>query len=186
MSAVNWSAPFEELCQGQAIVTPGRTVTEADVVGFAALTGDWHPQHADATWAAAGRFGERIAHGMLIVSYTVGLMPLDPERVIALRRVSDVIFKLPVRLADTIRAEGRIAELVPIDDEAGLVRCALSVRNQHDDLVCRLRLDVLWTCGVPSGRRGELRAAGPLQGQSGSETAEPRQPVTYSPGVFPC
>ena len=48
-----------------AVGTPfesrGRTITEADLVSFAALTGDWHPQHADAGWAASGPFGERVA-----------------------------------------------------------------------------------------------------------------------------
>ena len=60
---VTWNAPFEELEAGQPFTTRGRTVTEADVVGFAALTGDWHPQHSDAQWAADSPFGERIAHG---------------------------------------------------------------------------------------------------------------------------
>ena len=65
---LNWSAPYEELEAGQTFTTRGRTVTEADVVGFAALTGDWHPQHTDAVWAAESPFGERIAHGLLVVS----------------------------------------------------------------------------------------------------------------------
>ena len=91
----NWNAPFEELEAGQAFSTRGRTVTEADVVGFAALTGDWHPQHTDAEWAAGSRFGERIAHGLLVLSYAAGLVPLDPERVVALRRVGDAVFKQP-------------------------------------------------------------------------------------------
>jgi acyl dehydratase len=57
---LSWWAPFEALEMGQAFTTRGRTVTEADVVGFAALTGDWHPQHADAEWAAESPFGERV------------------------------------------------------------------------------------------------------------------------------
>ena len=54
---MNWSCPFEALEPGQAFTTRGRTVTESDVVSFAALTGDWHPQHTDAEWAAASSFG---------------------------------------------------------------------------------------------------------------------------------
>ena len=54
-AAVNFSAPFEQLAEGDSFVSRGRTVTEADVVAFAALTGDWHPQHADADWAARQR-----------------------------------------------------------------------------------------------------------------------------------
>ena len=93
---MNWSAPFEELAAGAAFTTRGRTVTEADVVSFAALTGDWHPQHTDAVWASESPFGERIAHGLAVVSFAAGLVPFDPERVMALRRVADATFQLPV------------------------------------------------------------------------------------------
>ena len=56
----------------------GRTITEADIVGFSALTGDWHPQHSDAEWAARSQFRERIAHAMPVPSCAVRLVPLDP------------------------------------------------------------------------------------------------------------
>ena len=65
----------------------GRTITEADVVAFANLTGDHHPQHTDAPLGRQGPFGERIAHGMLVLSYAVGLVDFDPERIVALRRI---------------------------------------------------------------------------------------------------
>ncbi len=163
--AVDFSAPFEELQVGQRLLTRGRTVAEADVVGFAALTGDWHPQHADAAWAAQSRFGERIAHGMLIVSYAVGLLPLDPDRVVALRRITDVVFKRPVRLGETIKADGRLAELVALDDELGLVGCAISILNQDAALVARARIDVIW-------RRDEARPT--------------PEPFSRERGVVPC
>jgi 3-hydroxybutyryl-CoA dehydratase len=141
---MNWSCPFEELEAGQAFATRGRTVTEADVVGFASLTGDWHPQHADAQWAGASPFGERIAHGLLVVSLAAGLVPFDPGRVVALRQVSQATFKRPVRFGDTIHVEGRIAELTDAAEDAGLVTFAWNVVNQEDRVVCRARVDVLW------------------------------------------
>jgi 3-hydroxybutyryl-CoA dehydratase len=141
---LNWAAPFEELEAGQAFTTRGRTVTEADVVGFAALTGDWHPQHADARWAADSPFGERIAHGLFVVSLAAGLVPFDPERVMALRRVGDATFKRPVRLGDTLHVSGRVAELSPAGDEAGLVAFLWSIVNQDGRTVCRARVEVLW------------------------------------------
>ena len=141
---ISWWAPFEALETGQQFTTRGRTVTEADVVSFAALTGDWHPQHCDAEWAGASPFGERIAHGMLVVSLAAGLVPLDPGRVIALRRVADVTFKRPVRFGDTLRVEGRIAELTPASDDAGLVTFAWNVVNQEGRTVSRARVEVLW------------------------------------------
>jgi 3-hydroxybutyryl-CoA dehydratase len=121
----------------------GRTITEADVVAFAALTGDWHPQHSDAVWAAQSAFGERIAHGMLIVSFAVGLVDFDPQRVVALRRVREVVFKRPVRLGDTIRVEGSEADRRPVDDDNSLVTWTWRILNQDDELVCRASVEAL-------------------------------------------
>jgi 3-hydroxybutyryl-CoA dehydratase len=141
---ISWWAPFEALEIGQEFTTRGRTVTESDVVGFASLTGDWHPQHSDAQWCAGSPFGERIAHGLLVVSLAAGLVPFDPGRVVALRQVSQATFKRPVRFGDTLHVEGRIAELAPGSDDAGLVTFAWNVVNQDDRIVCRARVDVLW------------------------------------------
>jgi 3-hydroxybutyryl-CoA dehydratase len=135
---------FEEIQPGDRFVTPGRTITEADVVGFAALTGDTHPQHTDAEWSAAGRFGERIAHGMLVLSYAAGLVPFDPDRVVALRRVGDAVFKAPVRLGDTIHVEGSVEEKRELDEGHGLVTCRWRVLNQHGKLVTRVSVDAVW------------------------------------------
>jgi 3-hydroxybutyryl-CoA dehydratase len=142
---VNWSAPFDALQAGDTFSTRGRTVTEADVVGFAALTGDWHPQHADAEWAAGSAFGERIAHGMLVLSIAAGSVPFDPERVVALRRVSDAVFKRPVRFGDTISVAGRIAGVRELDATTGLVTLAWKVCNQDARLVCRAEVEVIWS-----------------------------------------
>jgi acyl dehydratase len=122
----------------------GRTITEADVVAFSALTGDWHPQHSDATWAAESAFGERIAHGMLIMSFAVGLVDFDPERVVALRRLKDVVFKRPVRLGDTIHVEGTVADSRPIDEETSLQTWSWRIVNQDGELVCRALVEALW------------------------------------------
>jgi 3-hydroxybutyryl-CoA dehydratase len=144
------SSPFERLAEGDSFETRGRTVTEADVVAFSAQTGDWHPQHADADWAARGPFGERIAHGMLVLSYAAGLVPFDPDRVVALRRIGDAVFKRPVRLGDTIRVAGRVSALAPVSDEAGLVTLAWTVTNQNAQTVARARVELLWRRGAPA------------------------------------
>jgi acyl dehydratase len=145
---VNWSDPFEALEPGASFTTRARTITEADVVAFAALTGDNHPQHVDAEWSATSAFGERVAHGMLIVSCAVGLVPFDGDRVIALRRLDEVVFKRPVKLGDTIRVKGVVKALRPIDEEAGLVQWRWSVVNQEDRLVARALVEVVWRGGV--------------------------------------
>ena len=143
---------FEELAVGDSFSTRARTITEADIVAFASLTGDMHPQHTDAVWAAGSLFGERIAHGMLVVSYALGLMALDPERVIALRRVREAVFKRPVAIGDTIRAEGRIERLDEVDNGTGIVGVRIDVVNQRSRAVARAAIDVIW-------RRGEAAPA---------------------------
>jgi 3-hydroxybutyryl-CoA dehydratase len=148
---MRWSDPFEQLSVGERFDSGERTVRDTDVIVFSALTGDWHPQHCDPEWAAASPFGERIAHGMLVLSLAVGLVPLDPERVLALRRVGDVVFKRPVRLNETISVSGEITSLRPIDDGSGLVELTWQIRNQDRQLVARANVQVLWRRASPPG-----------------------------------
>ena len=139
-----FSKDFDALSEGERFVTRGRTIGEADIMGFATLTGDTHPQHTDAEWAASSRFGERIAHGLLVLSYAAGLMPFDPERIVALRRVGDAVFKQPVRIGDTIHVEGEVVEKTEIDPGHGLVATRWRVLNQHGRLVARASVDLVW------------------------------------------
>jgi acyl dehydratase len=133
-------------------------VTEADVVGFAALTGDWHPQHTDAVWAKESAFGERIAHGLFVISLAGGLVPFDPERVVALRRVGDVVFKRPVKLGDTLRVSGKVLEVSAVGEEAGLVAFAWNVLNQDERVVTRARVEVLWRADGTAGEHDDAYA----------------------------
>ena len=139
-----WKDGFDDLEVGQVFTTPARRVVQDDVDAFAGLTGDHHPQHVDEAWAAASPFGGRIAHGLLVVSLAAGLVSFDPHRVLALRRVGDVVFKRPVRPGDEIRVDGRIEALRAIDDDTGLVTLAWRVLDQDDRLVCRATVDVIW------------------------------------------
>ncbi len=142
---MTWAArDFDALNEGERFVTPGRTISEADIVSFATITGDTHPQHTDAEWAADSRFGERIAHGLLVLSYAAGLVDFDPERVVALRRVGDAVFKQPVRIGDTVHVEGEIARTRVLDDQHGLVELRWKVLNQDGRLVLRTSVEVVW------------------------------------------
>jgi 3-hydroxybutyryl-CoA dehydratase len=135
---------FDDLRIGDAMESSGRTITEYDVVSFASLTGDWHPQHADAAWAAESPFGRRIAHGMLVISYAIGLLPIDPRVVLALRSIDGAVLKRPVGLGDTIRVRAKCAQKRPLGDDAGLVTLAVRIVNQDDELAARLEIVVLW------------------------------------------
>ena len=131
-----------DLTEGARLHGGSRTITEADLVSFAALTGDWHPQHADAEWAASSRFGERIAHGMLVLSYAVGLLGFDPARVVALRGIDSLTFKRPVRIGETIRAEAEVADTTRLDDDHELLTLRLRVLAA-EKLVLRANIQVV-------------------------------------------
>jgi acyl dehydratase len=150
----------------------GRTITEYDVVSFASLTGDWHPQHADAAWAAESPFGRRIAHGMLVISYALGLLPIDPRVVLALRSMDSAVLKRPVGLGDSIRVRAKVAELRPLGEETGLVTLAVRIVNQEDELVARMAIVVLWRRQPAEARPAASSAAA---GDSAEDELSPLQ-----------
>jgi len=139
-----FSRDFDSIEPEDPFVSRGRTVTETDIVAFAALTGDWHPQHADAEWATESRFGERIAHGMLVLSFALGLVDFDPARVVALRRIAKATFKAPVKIGDTIRVEGRVLTTKALDPATGLVETGWRVVNQSGRAVAVFSLEAVW------------------------------------------
>lgn len=103
---------YEEYMVGQKMVTRGRTVTEADLVNFAGLTGDYNPMHTNAEYAANSFLGQRVAHGMLALSYIVGQayqLGFLEKTVLSFRSV-DMKFSAPVYIGDTIHGELTIAE----------------------------------------------------------------------------
>ncbi|HEY1853504.1 MAG TPA: MaoC/PaaZ C-terminal domain-containing protein [Solirubrobacterales bacterium] len=138
------SLDFDALPEGARFRSRGRTITEADLVAFAGLTGDFHPLHTDVEWAAASEFGGRVAHGMLLLSYCVGLAPFPPEFVLALRGFEKVSFKRPVRIGDTIRLEGEVAAKRELDGATGLVDFEWKLLNQRGEQVARARPRVVW------------------------------------------
>lgn len=132
------------LIEGATFVSRGRTVTEADIVMFASLTGDFSPQHTDAVFAAGSPFGERVAHGLLVVSYAVGLIPIDASRIVALRRFDQVVFKRPVRIGDTIHLEARIARVRTADADHDTVSWDWNVKRDDGKTAVTAKVDVLW------------------------------------------
>jgi 3-hydroxybutyryl-CoA dehydratase len=139
-----FGCPFSALREGDRFITPARVVQEPDILQFADLTGDVHPQHVDPEWAAGSRFGEQIAHGLLVLSFAVGLLPLDPERVVALRRLGDAVFKQPVKIGDTLHVEGEISRTRELDPEHGLVEARVRIVNQHGRLAVRAKIELVW------------------------------------------
>ncbi|MEP9355228.1 MaoC/PaaZ C-terminal domain-containing protein [Xanthobacter sp. KR7-65] len=129
---------FGEFEVGQRFVTPGRTITEADIVGFACLTGDFNPVHCDEEFARQTPFGGRIAHGPMGIGMAFGLasrLDLIDGTVVALLGVA-WDFKAPVRPGDTVRAEITVSEARDVrDPELGLVGLAFNMLDQNGTLV---------------------------------------------------
>lgn len=115
-------------------------LTQADIDAFAELTGDHHPQHVDPDWAAASPFGSTIAHGLLVLSAAAGRVEFDPEHVLALRKVTDVVFKRPVRPDEPFAVEHEIGDVRP----PGLATCSLRVRGEDGRVAMTAKLEVVW------------------------------------------
>ncbi len=126
---------FEDFNVGEIAVTRARTITETDIVMFAALTGDWYPLHTDAEYSRKGPFGERIAHGMLILSIANGLMPLYEMAIVAFYGMDRVRFTAPTKIGDTIHVELEVTEKQDKGDLGGVITLKESVKNQRDETV---------------------------------------------------
>lgn len=120
---------FEATEIGDRTVTQGRTLTEADVVNFAGVSGDFNHLHTDAEAMADSAFGERIVHGALLFSVMTGLLwqsrdDATREAVVAFYGVDRLRFTAPAYLGETVHVELEVAEKEPRDhpEAAGLVR----------------------------------------------------------------
>ena len=101
---------FEDFELSEKRVSRARTITETDIVLFAAFTGDWYPLHTDAEYAKKTPFGERIGHGFLSLSVASGLLPLSEISIIAFYGMDKVRFFGPVKIGDTIHVEEEVME----------------------------------------------------------------------------
>ena len=106
---------YADLQVGMAFRSPGRTITDADLVAFAGLTGDYSELHTSDVYAKASQFGRRVAHGMLGLAYAHGLMWARTgelrETAVAFLGISDWKFLGPIFVGDTIFVNYVIAEL---------------------------------------------------------------------------
>jgi itaconyl-CoA hydratase len=130
---------WESFAVGDLYRTESITVTEAHVVSWAGLTGDWVPLHVDAEYAAASEFGERIAHGPLTLALALGLTTrsgIFGDCVLAWLGLDDVRLPLPVKLGDTIHADVVVRQCRPTSKPGrGLVVLDYAVHNQHGETV---------------------------------------------------
>ena len=135
---------YEEFELGAIYDTQARTITEADVVTFAGLSGDFNPLHTDAEAARNTPFGERIVHGMLTVAISTGMANMTglmAGTTIALME-QNIKYKGAVKFGDTVRLQMEVIEKRETSKpDRGIVKLAARVLNQRDELV----VDMIWT-----------------------------------------
>ncbi|MGD8814255.1 MAG: MaoC/PaaZ C-terminal domain-containing protein, partial [Anaerolineales bacterium] len=106
---------FDEFNLGDKFISQARTVTEADVVNFAGLSGDFNPLHTDETFAAGTPFGKRIAHGMLIAAIATGMANwtgvFEGTTLALMQQLLQ--YKGAVKFGDTVHLELSVAEKKP-------------------------------------------------------------------------
>lgn len=129
---------FDQFELGEVITTARRTITEADVVNFAGLAGDYNPLHTDEEFAKETPFGTRIAHGMLIASIATGLanqLGVFEGTTIALMEQT-VRYKGAVLPGDTIYLELQVADKKETSKpDRGVLTVETTVKNQRDEAV---------------------------------------------------
>lgn len=131
---------FEDIEVGREVTTPARTVTEADIVHFAGLSGDFNPIHTDAELTRNTPFGQRIAHGLLGLSMASGLSSRKPggeqHRIVAFLGLT-WDFRKPIFIGDTIRVREIVAGKRETSKPGlGVVTYDMKVVNQRDE-VCQ-------------------------------------------------
>ncbi len=130
---------YDDFKEGDEWTTSSRTITEADVVNFACLTGDFNPLHTDEEWCKAhSPFKRRIAHGLLTLSYATGLayrLGLTHDTTVAFLG-SQFRFPAPVIPGDTISVKQKVLEKKESKkDDRGVVVFSVCAFNQRGEMV---------------------------------------------------
>ncbi len=132
------SRHFEDFELGQKTITRSRTITEADIVNFAGLSGDFIELHMSEEFARQGPFGKRIAHGLLLLSISSGLTVQTgqtTDTVIAFYGIDRLRFTKPAFIGDTIHVEKEVAALDRKGAGRGVVTFHTQVLNQNGEPV---------------------------------------------------
>jgi acyl dehydratase len=138
---------FEEFSSGQRFVGPSRTLTEADLVAFCGLTGDYNALHTDEVAARSGRFGARVFHGLFGMAVTTGLLErlaVFEGTAIASLGVRDWTFEQPIYIGDTVYPVMDIGVTRLSSSGAhGVVERFLQLRRADDVVLQRGAMDIL-------------------------------------------
>ena len=128
---------FDDWAEGEEYITPSRTLTETDVVMFAAMTGDYNELHTSEEFMKNSQFGKRIVHGLLGLAISHGLLfrtSFLEGTAIAFLGIDSWKFEAPLFFGDTIRVRIRVAEKKPSRSkpDRGIVKLFLEVVKQDE------------------------------------------------------
>lgn len=139
---------FDDIQVGEEYESPGRTVTETDIVLFAGLSGDYNVLHTDAEFMKKSIFGERIAHGLLGLAIQAGLFTRATNAYATLAFIGlRWKFKGPIKIGDTIRVRARVvAKKATSTADRGVITLERTVLNQRDEVVQEGETDLLVEC----------------------------------------
>lgn len=137
---------FEDFEIGKDFISNSRTITEADIINFACLTGDFHPIHIDAEFSKTSFFGERVAHGLLNLSFVMGMINNWEYRSKTMMAFINVTcnFLRPVKINDTIH--GKVSILNKKEwkkPDKGIIVFGLEIINQRGEIVAKGKLEEL-------------------------------------------
>ena len=141
---------FDQFNLGDTFVSQARTVTEADVVNFAGLSGDFNPLHTDEEFSKTTPFGARIAHGMLIAAMATGLANwtgvFEGTTIALMEQV--IQYKGAVKFGDTVHLELKVAEKKETSKpDRGVIVVETKVCNQESKAV----IEGKWTLMMKRG-----------------------------------
>lgn len=147
-AAVYW----EDLVVGTRYATASRTITETDVVAFATLTGDLNRQHIDVEYSKTSMFGQRIAHGLLVVSIgsglntrTVAYQLMEPSLLGLVG--TELTFQAPTFIGDTVHVDIEVtARRETRRSDRGVVTFRRSTVNQRGEIVVEAVVTMLMRC----------------------------------------
>lgn len=151
-SSIYW----EDLPVGTRYTTSSRTITEADVAAFAALTGDFNRVHVDAEYAKGTIFGQRIAHGMLVAAFMAGLTSRSIPNQLMEGALFSVLenrlkFPKPTFIGDTIRVEIEVVEQKETSrPDRGIIGFMRKAINQRGEMVAELAATCLLKRRAPA------------------------------------
>ncbi|MGH7355779.1 MAG: MaoC/PaaZ C-terminal domain-containing protein [Candidatus Rokuibacteriota bacterium] len=136
---------FDEIEVGEEYESPGRTVTETDIVIFAGLSGDYNVLHTDAEFMKQSIFGERIAHGLLGLAIQSGLLTRGMQAYATLAFVGlRWKFKGPIKIGDTIRVRAKVTgKKETSKPDRGIVTLERRVVNQRGEVVQEGETDLM-------------------------------------------